>query len=126
MSDFESLGLRAGIWTARLHRPTAPARITLACNGSPVAEAEVQAEGPQGWRISARVPVECLSDGLQTLVLLADPGDAEPGPGEMLGSLSLIAGAPAGDDLRAEIDLMRAELDLLQREFRRLARATAG
>ncbi|WP_313135616.1 hypothetical protein [Paracoccus jeotgali] len=126
MSDFESLGLRAGVWTARLHRAEAPARVMLACNGSPVAEADVQPEGPGGWRISVRVPVECLSDGLQTLVLLADQGDAEPGPGEMLGSLSLIAGAPAGDDLRGEIDLMRAELDLLQREFRRLARATAG
>ena len=36
-------------------------------------------------------------------------------------ALSLVAGAPLEQDLRAEIDLMRSELDLVKRELRRVA-----
>jgi len=55
-----------------------------------------------------------LSDGLQTVVLQAD--------GEVLTKVTILAGAPLQDDLRAEIGLLRAELDLLKRAFQRHAR----
>ena len=123
MSDFESLGLKAGSWTGILHRATAPKRVMLTHLGLPVAQARIRADKPGRWRIDVAVPAECLSDGVQSLALLADEGEGDqPMPGaERLAVLSLVAGAPLDLDLRAEIDLIRAELDLLKREFRRIA-----
>ena len=123
MSDFESLGLKAGNWTGILMRPTAPKRVMLTHLGQPVAEARIRADQPGSWRIEVAIPAECLSEGVQSLTLLADDGEGDqPMPGaERLAVLSLVAGAPLDMNLRAEIDLIRAELDLLKREFRRIA-----
>ena len=44
MSDFESLGLKAGNWTGILMRPTAPKRVMLTHLGQPVAEARIRAD----------------------------------------------------------------------------------
>lgn len=123
MSDFESLGLKAGHWTGILRRPTAPKRVMLTHLGLPVAEARIRADQPGSWRIDAAIPAECLSEGVQSLTLLADDGESGPPMvgAERLAVLSLVAGAPLDLDLRAEIDLIRAELDLLKREFRRIA-----
>ena len=123
MSDFESLGLKAGSWTGILHRPVAPKRVMLTHLGVAVAQARIRADQPGRWRINVAIPAECLSDGVQSLALLADDGEGDqPMPGaERLAVLSLVAGAPLDLDLRAEIDLIRAELDLLKREFRRIA-----
>lgn len=132
MTDFESFGLTAGIWSGQLRRAEAPARIILTHAATPVAEARIQAEGPGLWRVEVAIPQRSLSDGVQTYLLLADdgPGQAEgdvPPPGsERLATLSLVAGDPLQADLRAEIDLMRSELELLKRELRRLARDWGG
>lgn len=123
MSDFESFGLKAGVWAGLLHRQTAPKRVSLIHLGVPVAEAKLR-PGPSGaWRIEVGLPAECLAEGVQSFALLADDGDGDaPAPGaERLAMLSLVAGAPLDIDLRVEIDLIWAELDLLKREFRRLA-----
>ncbi|MBA4492527.1 hypothetical protein [Paracoccus sp. S1E-3] len=122
MSDFESQGLKAGNWTGTLLRPTAPKRVLLTHLGLLVAEARVRPVQPGSWRIEVAIPPECLSDGVQSLTLLADDGEGDqPMPGaERLAALSLVAGAPLDLDLRAEIDLIRAELELLKREFRRI------
>lgn len=124
MADFESFGLKAGIWAGVLDRTEAPKRVLLIHLGTPVAEAKVRADKSSGlWRIEVAVPAHCLSDGVQSFALLADDGESDqPMPGaERLATLSLVAGAPLDYDLRAEIDLIRAELDLLKREFRRIA-----
>ena len=123
MADFESFGLKAGIWAGVLHRSDAPKRVLLIHLGAPVAEAKIRADKPSLWRIEAALPAHCLSDGVQSFALLADDGEGDqPMPGaERLATLSLVAGAPLDFDLRAEIDLIRAELDLLKREFRRIA-----
>ncbi len=123
MSDFDSLGLKAGIWAGVLHRPVAPRRVLLTHLAVPVAEASIRADQPGTWRIEVGLPAHCLADGVQSFALLADEGEGEaPMPGaERLAVLSLVAGAPLDIDLRAEIDLIRAELDLLKREFRRIA-----
>ena len=76
------------------------------------------------WRVAAAIPAQKLSDGVQTFLLLEDAGEgAEPplATARHLASLSLVAGAPLEQDLRAEIDLMRSELDLVKRELRRVA-----
>ena len=123
MSDFESFGLKAGVWAGLLHRPAAPKRVLLVHLATPVAEAKVRADQPGRWRIEVGLPSHCLADGVQSFMLLADDGEGDaPQPGaERLATLSLVAGAALDMDLRAEIDLIRAELDLLKREFRRIA-----
>ena len=123
MADFESFGLKAGIWAGVLRSNDAPKRVQLIHLGAPVAEAKIRADKFGLWRIEVALPAHCLSDGVQSFALLADDGEGDqPMPGaERLATLSLVAGAPLDFDLRAEIDLIRAELDLLKREFRRIA-----
>jgi len=73
-------------------------------------------EGDAGvgkWFVRFRLPVERLSDGVQTFVIEdADTGDA-------LAHETVIAGEVLDEDTRAEVALLRAELDLLKRAFRR-------
>ncbi|WBU57125.1 hypothetical protein [Paracoccus sediminicola] len=125
MAEFESLGLKAGIWSGLLHRAAPPARVRLFHRGAPVAPAGITAAGESSWRIEAELPVSSLSEGMQSFALVADTGQGEgTGPdAERLAELSLLAGEPLEMDLRAELDLIRAELDLLKREFRRLGRS---
>ncbi|MFC3568337.1 hypothetical protein [Paracoccus sp. TOH] len=127
MNEFESLGLKGGIWQGVLQRPTPPARLVLVHMGARVAEARVSPDAAGGWRVAAPIPAERLSDGVQSFLLLEDQGEEgePPRPGALhLGSLTLVAGALLDDDLRAELELMRAELELLKKELRRLAART--
>ncbi|MBP6677842.1 MAG: hypothetical protein KA156_02010 [Paracoccus sp.] len=126
MSEFESLGLRGGIWQGVVQRAAPPGRLLLIHAGRRVAEARVTPEGEGRWRVAIAIPAERLSDGVQTFLLLEDPADsdgAQPAPDAVqLAHLTLIAGEMADTDLRAELDLLRSELDLVKRELRRLAR----
>lgn len=65
------------------------------------------------WELAVPIPAEAISDGLRT-VLIQDSAT-----GEVLESISLLAGEALDDDLRAEVDLLRQELDMLKRAFRR-------
>ncbi|MFD1797733.1 hypothetical protein FQV27_10760 [Paracoccus aurantiacus] len=125
MSEFESYGVTAGIWSGRLLADNAPARIRLFHLAAPVAEAQVLSDGPGAWKVEVAIPPHCLSDGMQSLILMSDDGQDEAlsPSARHLATLTLVAGAPLDTDLRAEIDLIRAELDLLKREFRRYAAA---
>lgn len=122
--EFEPLGLRAGIWSGRLRAEAAPARVVIVHMGTPVGLARLIEEEEDGcWRVDAALPAEQISEGVQSFSLLADQGgdgdDIQPGA-IRLAHLSLVAGEPLAEDLRAEIELLRAEVDLLKREFRRL------
>lgn len=64
------------------------------------------------------IPASVLSEGVQTVLFRL--GD------EVLAQVTLIAGVPMEEDLRAEISLLRAELDVLKRAFRRHCAETAG
>ena len=77
-------------------------------------------EDPNTWSVKFAIPVECLSDGVQTFVI------SDRKTGDRLESFSVISGEPVEDDIRAEIALLRAELDLLKRAFRRHCVETAG
>ena len=72
------------------------------------------------WEIRVPIPVETISDGLQTFVIT----DAKSG--EKLDTFALLAGEALAHDIRAEIDLLRAELDMLKRAFRRHCLETMG
>lgn len=71
------------------------------------------------WVVRIPVPLETLSDGVQTFVI------REKRSGEVLNSFAILAGEALGDDLRAEVTLLREELDMLKRAFRRHCVETA-
>lgn len=60
-----------------------------------------------------RLPVERLSDGVQTFVI------EDASTGDALAHETIFAGEVVDDDIRSEVSLLRAELDLLKRAFRR-------
>lgn len=124
MDQFESLGLKSGIWQGTLRRETPPDRLLLVHMGNRVGEARATAQEDGSWRIAAAIPAEKLSEGVQTFILIEDQGrdNEPPQPGApQLASLSLVAGAVLEQDLLAELNLMRSELDLVKKELRRLA-----
>lgn len=107
--------LRAGTWEARLAFPggEAPA-IDLWHADRRIGSVTVAGdERPGEWLLSAPIPAETISDGVQTFLL------RDATSGETLAHFSILAGAALDHDIRAEMDLIRAELDLLKRAFRR-------
>jgi hypothetical protein len=109
--------LRAGVWEGVLRADPG--------EGAPEVEVMLMDRRVEGatlasmpdraghWALRVPVPVDTLSDGVQTYVIRL------VGSGTTLGHFSIIAGADGADDLRAEVDLLRAELDMLKRAFRR-------
>lgn len=80
----------------------------------PVLGLEVTEDRENGhWVVRVPIPVEALSDGVQTFLI------RDKASGEDLESFSILAGEALGDDIRAEITLLREELDMLKRAFRR-------
>ncbi|MGV6803608.1 MAG: hypothetical protein ACWA49_05320 [Ruegeria sp.] len=67
-----------------------------------------------GWSIRIPVPSTLLSDGVHCVSVW------DVTTQDKLGDFTIIAGAPASDDMRAQLDLLRAELDMLKRVVRRL------
>lgn len=124
MLNFESYGLKSGTWSGLLTAANAPERVYLAYYGEPVAAAKLSPAGVGQWDVSVELPVSVLSDGIQSLLLVADSGaegDAPQADAQHLGHLNLMAGASLDDDIMAEVRLLRAEIDMIKREFRRLA-----
>ena len=117
--------IRAGVWegllTSHTERPSPPdievRHLELPLDGVTVTLAHGMTKT---WAVRVPIPVDVLSDGVQTFLIHARPG------GEKLESFTIITGAALEDDIRAEIDLLRAELDMLKRAFRRHCLETAG
>lgn len=105
--------LAEGVWEGLLSaQDKVVPRLRLRHRDELVGEPEaVKAEAGQ-WLVRFRLPLERLSDGVQTFVI----EDAETG--DALAHETIFAGE-VDDDIRAEVSLLRAELDLLKRAFRR-------
>lgn len=74
----------------------------------------VEMEGHPGhYLLSVGLPSDVLCEGVQTVQLRS----AEDG--EVLDRITILAGEPMDDDIRAEVEFLREELDLLKRAFRR-------
>lgn len=73
---------------------------------------------PGQFTVRVPLPASLLTEGVQTVAILQ--GET------VLAQITVVAGVPLEDDLRAEIGLLRAELDLLKRAFRRHCAETAG
>ena len=111
--------LAEGVWEGLLSaRMGSAPRLLLRHKDELVGEPETEAagEGPEGtprWLVRFRVPVDRLSDGVQTFVI------EDASTGDALAHETILAGEILDEDIRAEVSLLRAELDLLKRAFRR-------
>ena len=114
--------IRAGIWEGVLTGSPGTPAIEVMHLEHPVAGVTVAAvpERPGDWLVRVPVPLEALSEGVQTFLI------RDAGTGEKLQHFTIITGVAMEDDLRAEIDLLRAELDMLKRAFRRHCLETAS
>ena len=99
-----------GTWEGLLTGACAAPRIEALHDGAALPGVEVVAL-PEGHAVRVPLPGAILSEGVQVVLLRLD--------GEVLSRITLIAGLPPDEDLRAEVGLLRAELDLLKRAFRR-------
>ncbi len=100
-----------GLWQGFLQADTEP-QVEVRYLGENVDDARISAS-EDGWNLTVPVPVAALSDGVHCFVIV------DAATSEKLGDFTIIAGTPAADDLRAEVELLRAELDMLKRAFRR-------
>jgi len=106
--------LRAGVWEGVLTGPTSKEPVlALRHNGDILPGLEVTADEPGQWHVRAPVPLELISDDLQSFVIVESDSDT------ILAQFVILAGEQIETNMRAEIDLLRAELDLLKRAFRR-------
>ena len=106
-------GLWEGILTAT-EKGAAQPEISVTLRDAPVRGVSIiDTAEPGRWVIHIPVPVEAVSEGVQTFLITDANADV------VLGSFALVAGDVLGDDMRAEMDLLRAELDMLKRAFRR-------
>ena len=114
--------MRAGIWEGLLIGPTDAPRLEVMHLEKPLDGVCItpDAAEPGQWAVQVPIPLQMLSDGVQTFII------CDAGTGAKLGHFTVIAGAAIDDDIRAELDLLRAELDLLKRAFRRHCVETAG
>lgn len=113
----EESRIRAGHWEGVWTGPADPA-LTVSHLGQDLPGLSCTPIEGGSWRLDLPIPVELLSDGIQTFLVRAGT--------ETVGTFTIVAGQPLDEDLRAEIELLRAELDLLKRAFRRHCAETAG
>jgi hypothetical protein len=114
--------IRAGVWEGVLTGMRDLPKLLVTHLEKPVSGVETTplAGRPGDWAVRVPIPVETLSDGVQTYLILDAATETR------LAEFCVIAGAHIDDDIRAEVDLLRAELDLLKRAFRRHCLDTAG
>ncbi|KUJ76440.1 hypothetical protein AVO45_11625 [Ruegeria marisrubri] len=119
MGQHKLTGIRFdnGIWEGHLSGSGWP-DIEVRYLDQPV-EGVAVAEADNGWTLQVPVPLRAISEGVHTFLIYDAASNTR------LGDFTVIAGAPAADDLRAEVALLRAELDMLKRAFRRHCADTA-
>lgn len=107
--------IRAGLWEGVLSGAEAQPRLEVLLLEQPVPGVVVEpVAGRAGeWAVRVPIPVEALSEGVQTFLI------REAGTTETLAHFTIITGVAMEDDMRAEVDLLRQELDMLKRAFRR-------
>ncbi|CAM8657825.1 hypothetical protein MCEREM30_02903 [Paracoccaceae bacterium] len=114
--------IRAGVWEGVLAGSPVEPVLDVQHLEKPVAGVTVSVvpEREGEWLVRVPVPVELLSEGVQTFLI------RDAATGEKLQHFTIITGVAMEDDLRAEVDLLRAELDMLKRAFRRHCLETMG
>ncbi len=116
MIEITRTRLTDGVWQGDLVGVPDTAVVTVSIRGNVLDDFDAEAADDDALRLSVRIPSKHISEGVNTFVISSD--DAP------VGNFTLIAGDLAGDDLRAEVDLLREELDLLKKAFRSHVRET--
>ena len=111
--------IRDGVWRAELQGGEAAPEVVVSHLNAPLEGVRVREAGEGVYALEVPIPAELLSDGVQSFVVTDAKSEAR------LGHFTIITGQPAGEDLRAEIELLRAELDMLKSAFRRHCLETA-
>ncbi|MCU0903233.1 MAG: hypothetical protein MUE83_05090 [Tabrizicola sp.] len=107
--------ITAGVWEAQVTAGEAP--VIEALHGGRAIEGVTVAPVPGALgRFAVRVPIPAwaLNEGVQTILVRSG--------GATVATVTLVAGEPLDEDIRAELSLLRAELDLLKRAFQRHVR----
>ncbi|MBV7408344.1 hypothetical protein [Maritimibacter sp. DP1N21-5] len=106
--------IHAGTWEGVLTGAETPPDIEVTHHGLVVDGATLRGdpEVEGQFRVSVPIPLELLSEGVQTFIISQKDGDR-------LASFTIVMGQPLDEDFRAEMELIRAELDMLKRAFRR-------
>lgn len=114
--------VRAGVWEGVFSGAENKPALEVIFLEKPMAGVQVEAvPGRAGeWAVKVPIPVEVLSEGVQTFLL------REAGSDLTLAHFTIITGVAMEDDMRAEVDLLRQELDMLKRAFRRHCLDTMG
>jgi hypothetical protein len=107
--------IRAGIWEGVVSGADAEPGLAVEHLQSELPGVTVTAiaERPGDWQVRVPIPVEALSEGVQTFLI------RDRATGETLEHFTIVTGVALDEDIRAEVDLLRAELDMLKRAFRR-------
>lgn len=105
------LTLFDGVFSAMIGGSAREPAVDLVVDGAVVASARAEAAGDDAWRIEARLPRQCLRDGVTAVIFVDRPSHAQ------LAAHVVRAGPEPEEDLVAEIAVLRAELDALKRAF---------
>ncbi|MGZ9808926.1 hypothetical protein ACXN5S_00500 [Pseudoroseicyclus sp. H15] len=106
--------LQSGIWHGEIAGPL-PARLIATYLGRALDGLQIEPHDT-GTTLRLPLPPEMISDGVQTCVI------ADADTGDVLASVTLVAGQMLAEDLRTEVTMLRAELDLVKAVLRRLGR----
>ncbi|MFK7745682.1 MAG: hypothetical protein AB8B47_11555 [Roseobacter sp.] len=116
MSDLKltKTKMQTGVWQGVVSGAVTEPKLSVTHLGAELHDVTVLETKEEGtWLVQIPIPAVAIADGVQTIVI------EDKHTGIRLENITLIAGEPVGDDLRAEVDLLRAELDMLKRAFRR-------
>jgi hypothetical protein len=118
MAKLSQTRIMRGVWEGVLTGGGETPVVEALHEGEALPGVEVVAlPGEAGHAVRVPLPGAILSEGVQVVLLRLG--------GEVLTQITLVAGLPPDEDLRAEVNLLRAELELLKRAFRRHCAETA-
>jgi hypothetical protein len=112
--------IAGGVWEAVVVATEAPvieAPVIEAQHGGRIVEGVTVTPlpgAPGRFAVKLPIPAWALNEGVQTILVRSG--------GETLAVVTLVAGEPLDEDIRAELSLLRGELDLLKRAFQRHVR----
>lgn len=104
-----------------LLKANAPIGVEAVHEGRVIAAARIDADAtaPGMYRVTLDFPASVIGEGVQVIRLRGVETQ------RVLDRVTLMAGAPLDEDIRAELALLRDELEMLKRAFRRHCAETA-
>lgn len=105
--------ISSGVWEAVVISSEMPA-VQALHGGRAVEGVTVAPLGDGRHAVRVPIPAWAVNEGVQMILVQANA--------QRLAVITLVAGEPLDEDLRAEVTLLRAELDLLKRAFQRHVR----